>query len=198
MKKVFISYATEDQAAAVRMRNDLNNRGIGTWLDVDNLLPGQNWRVEIVSAIRDARAVVALLSSISVSKQGFFQKEVREAIRVREEFPGDPPFLILARLDDCHPRHHQLLDTHWVDLFVDWDIAGETIAAAINAIAQQMGAVSEDGAESPVLRGIFILRFLAGGIQEKIDRLREIKGVSLSFVVGGIHDYLVMAGGKAQ
>ncbi len=52
MKKVFISYATEDHETAAGLYHDLKRAGIDAWFDREDLLPGQNWKLEIRRAIK--------------------------------------------------------------------------------------------------------------------------------------------------
>jgi hypothetical protein len=53
--QIFISYAKEDRAFAINICEQLKKYGFHPWLDVIDLLPGQEWRVEIKKAIREAR-----------------------------------------------------------------------------------------------------------------------------------------------
>jgi hypothetical protein len=48
-RHVFISYAREDYNLAKRLYVSLSSLGINAWLDRENLLPGQNWPVEIAA-----------------------------------------------------------------------------------------------------------------------------------------------------
>lgn len=82
MSRVFISYAREDSAMARRLYGDLAASGHTPWLDSENLLPGERWRRAIQLAIKESDYFLALLSSSSVSKRGFVQKEVLAAIEV--------------------------------------------------------------------------------------------------------------------
>ncbi len=68
---VFISYATEDYNIAKKLYDDLRREGIITWLDRENLLPGQSWRQEIPRVIGKSNYLLLLISSNSVSKRGF-------------------------------------------------------------------------------------------------------------------------------
>ncbi len=80
MKKVFLSYAREDLKIAKKIYNDLADKGINVWLDDNALIPGQNWRYEITQAIKGSNYFLALLSSNSVSKIGYVQKELKLAV----------------------------------------------------------------------------------------------------------------------
>ena len=118
---VFISYAREDIDAARRLYQDLKQAGVEPWFDKESLLPGQKWRVAIRQAIRECRYFLAVLSTNSVTKRGYIQKELAVALEVLEEFPESAVFIIPVRLDNCHPSHEKLRELHWVDMFPRWD-----------------------------------------------------------------------------
>jgi hypothetical protein len=73
---VFISYAREDAAAAFRLSEALKEAGVETWFDQERIVGGQNWPMETRRAIRQCDFFVALLSSRSLSKRGFVQREI--------------------------------------------------------------------------------------------------------------------------
>jgi TIR domain len=129
--KIFISYAREDLDLAKRMFDELTNAGFKPWFDKECLLPGQRWEVGIEQAIRSSNYFIALLSSNSVAKRGFVQKEIRRALNVLEQMPESDIFLIPARLDECHPSHSALEELNWVDMFPDWEKGVEKIIRVI-------------------------------------------------------------------
>jgi hypothetical protein len=45
MSSVFISYVSENRAAAEAIRTVLVENGVSVWMDRTELLPGQNWLV---------------------------------------------------------------------------------------------------------------------------------------------------------
>ncbi len=57
----------------------LKAAGFETWFDKDNLLAGQDWRKVIEREIARARLLLVCISSHSVDKTGFVQKEMRLA-----------------------------------------------------------------------------------------------------------------------
>src|SRR3972149_2207189 len=73
---VFINYAREDREVARRLYNELKAAGAEPWFDEESLLPGQNWRTVIKSAIANNRYFISLLSSNSVNKKGVVQAEM--------------------------------------------------------------------------------------------------------------------------
>ncbi len=101
MKSIFVSYAREDRAAALTIHQLLIENGLPAWIDVHELLPGQEWEFEIDSAIRASNVFIACMSTKSVSKRGFVQSELRKALKVLETIPEGQIYLIPVRLDDC-------------------------------------------------------------------------------------------------
>ena len=133
---VFISYAREDMQAASELFIRLRSQGFRPWLDVICLLPGQPWKESIRKAIKECRFFLALLSSRSVDKQGFVQKEMRIALDVLDEYPPNSVYIIPARLDDCQPTHERLAQLQWVDLFPSHDAGLLRIMQTITEFGQ--------------------------------------------------------------
>lgn len=76
---------------------------IEPWLDEVKLLPGMDWEIEIFKAIRDADVIIVCLSTESIAKEGFVQKEFKRALAFAEEKPDGTIYIIPLRLDDCQP-----------------------------------------------------------------------------------------------
>ena len=134
--KVFISYAREDIEIARKLRDDLEKAGIKTWLDKEDLLPGQKWRDVISREIRESSYFIALLSSGSLSKHGFVQSELKKALDALKEFPSDQIFVIPVRIDDCKPQDEQLQNLHWADLFPSYENGLNKILRALGKETQ--------------------------------------------------------------
>jgi len=134
---VFIAYAAEDRAVARRLCEALEAQGCSPWLDIDQLLPGQNWPRAIERAIEVSDAFVACFSPRSVLKPGQFQCELRYALdcarkRPLLEGPADAAgFVIPVRFDEC-PVPRRISDqVQYVDLFPDWDKGVRRVTRAI-------------------------------------------------------------------
>jgi hypothetical protein len=130
--KVFISYAREDKTTAVRLAEELTRAGILVWIDVKDLRVGENFRTAIPKAIDECTHFLALLSSHSVNKKGFVQKELHRAYDALEEIPPGEIFVLPVRVDECDPRHGFLQDLSWCDLFPSFEEGVERILAALN------------------------------------------------------------------
>lgn len=97
--------------------NDSSPEGwIDPWLDEEKLLPGQDWDVEIEKAVEAADAILVCLSSTSVSKEGYVQKEIKVALNIALFKPEETIFIVPMRINDCLiPRN--LRSIQYIDYF---------------------------------------------------------------------------------
>ncbi len=102
---------------AKQLYNDLKRYGLDVWLDTESLLPGDRWKDKIQDAIENSNYFIALLSTKSVNKKGYVQKELKTALEVLDLFPSSERFILPVRLDDCEVCERKLKEHHWVDLF---------------------------------------------------------------------------------
>lgn len=114
--KVFLCHSSSDKPEVRRWYKRLIADGVDAWLDVESLLPGQKWKEEIPKAIRNSDIVLVFLSKDSISKEGYVQKEIKDALDVADEKPEETIFIIPARLEECEVPQ-RLADYHWVDLY---------------------------------------------------------------------------------
>lgn len=98
---VFLCHGKEDKESVRELYTGLSKTGYDPWLDEIDLKPGQDWRTEIDSAIKKSIAIVICLSSTSVSKTGFVQKEIKIALDAADERPEGTIYIIPARLEEC-------------------------------------------------------------------------------------------------
>lgn len=91
-RHAFISYVREDSAKVDELEAALEAAGIDVWRDTKNLLPGDEWKLQIKSAIRSGSlAFIACFSSNSVARETSYQNE--ELVLAVEEFRLRPPGL---------------------------------------------------------------------------------------------------------
>lgn len=60
--KVFISHTGADRALAEKAADVLRAEGLNVWLDVQELLPGDNYAEAVGDALRTSNAIVVLLT----------------------------------------------------------------------------------------------------------------------------------------
>jgi hypothetical protein len=76
---VFISYASTDRQKAARLAEILAGEGLSLWWDND-IPPGSTWSDVIEKALNEARCVIVLWSSASISSH-WVNAEAREGLR---------------------------------------------------------------------------------------------------------------------
>jgi hypothetical protein len=141
--KVFICYAREDINMAKKLYADLKHNGIDVWLDIENLLPGENWKQKISDAIRQSSYIMALISSHSISKKGFVQKELRLALDILDELPPSEIFLIPVRLEEnVNILDERLASLQWLDLFRSYEDGLKTILRVLHPIKGKSTTIS--------------------------------------------------------
>ena len=115
--RVFLCHASQDKPAIRNLYKRLvREPWIDPWLDEEKLLPGQDWNLEIEKAVEASDAVIVCLSSTSVAKEGYVQKELRQVLDIALEKVEGAIFILPVRLDDCElPR--RLRDRQALDYF---------------------------------------------------------------------------------
>lgn len=149
--KIFISYASGDRAKAQKLHAFLVSRGADPWLDTENLLPGQDWKMEISRALDETDLILLCLSKTSVTREGYVQKEMRLALDRALEIPPGEIFLIPARFEEVE-LPYSLRDFQWVDLYTDSGM--KKLLKSLSLRADKVGAAPlvEDGKPAPKLK----------------------------------------------
>jgi hypothetical protein len=137
--RVFLCHATSDKPLVKRLFQQLRRDNIDPWLDIENLLPGQDWNLEIKRAVRSSDVVIVCLSKSSVNKSGYVQKEIRYALDVADEQPEGTIFLIPLKLEECDIPE-RLHNWQWVRFF-DED-GNQRLMLALQARATSLGMTS--------------------------------------------------------
>ena len=119
--QVFLAYVREDLAAVEQLYDALERAGFRSWMDVRNLVAGQNWPRAIERAIESSDYFLACFSRNSVNKWGGFQAEIRYALDCARRIPLDEIFVVPVRLDACRVPRSIQRELQYVDLFPDWE-----------------------------------------------------------------------------
>lgn len=128
-KEVFISHAKEDVKLAEQLYDYLSEKGYSPWLDKKKLRVGANWDYEIKKALKESTYVIILLSSTSVKKRGYIQKEFKYALEYSESKLDDDIYIIPILLDKCEVPD-QLSKFQWLE--VENDKFKESILESLN------------------------------------------------------------------
>ncbi len=97
MAKIFLSYSSKDADFARLLAEKLKTGGHEVAADFDLLTPGQNWRSVLSGGLKEADALVALVSQASLSSQ-FTLMEIGSARAYSSEI--GKPLVIPVLIDD--------------------------------------------------------------------------------------------------
>lgn len=114
--KIFISHSSIDKAMVRDLYERLAKDGYDAWFDEEKLLPGQDWIRETTNAILSADAIIVCLSSRSVSKDGYIQKEIVLSLETALQKQKGDVFILPVRFDDCDVPA-LIRNWHYVDFF---------------------------------------------------------------------------------
>jgi TIR domain len=114
--EVFLSYSRADQKAVEEVYNLLRSKGLRPWMDVKDILPGEDWQLSINRAIRRSNYFLAFVSQTSVTKGGVLAAELQSGADIRRENLEGERYLIPVRLDRTEVPE-SLRPYQWIDYF---------------------------------------------------------------------------------
>ncbi|MGO9850010.1 MAG: TIR domain-containing protein, partial [Steroidobacteraceae bacterium] len=100
-KAVFLSYASEDAAAALKICTALRAAGIEVWFDQSELRGGDSWDQKIRREIRDCALFIPIISANTQARtEGYFRLEWRLADQRTHLMGKSRAFLVPVCIDD--------------------------------------------------------------------------------------------------
>lgn len=172
--KVFLCHASADKPAVRELYKRLTSDGVNAWLDVESLLPGQKWKEEIPKAIRNSDIVLVCMSEASINKEGFVQKEIKEALDIADEKPEGMIYIIPARLEECNVPA-SLAEYQWVDLYRQGGY--DKLLLSFKARAKSIAATLLPGKLSQIedVRSEAVQLELQGNLVESLKAYNQLK-----------------------
>ena len=102
---VFLSYASEDAAAAARIAAALRTAGLEIWLDQSELRGGDAWDRQIRGRIHDCRLFIAVISANTEARdEGYFRREWKLAVDRTHDMAEKKTFLLPVVIDQTSER----------------------------------------------------------------------------------------------
>ncbi len=99
-KAVFLSYASQDAAAARRICDALRAVGLDVWFDQSGLRGGDAWDASIRRQIKECALFVALISANTQAREeGYFRREWNLAVNRTLDMADDKAFLLPVVID---------------------------------------------------------------------------------------------------
>jgi|KBSSwiStaDraftv2_1062776.scaffolds.fasta_scaffold89806_2 tetratricopeptide (TPR) repeat protein len=100
MSAVFLSYASEDAAAAMRIRDALQAAGVEVWFDQSELRGGDAWDAAIRKRIKECALFVPVISANSDARdEGYFRLEWKWAVDRSHLMADDRTFILPVAID---------------------------------------------------------------------------------------------------
>jgi TolB-like protein/Tfp pilus assembly protein PilF len=120
-KAVFISYASDDHEAALKICESLRNAGVEVWFDQSELRGGDAWDASIRKQIKNCALFLAIISKNTRARQeGYFRLEWKLAVDRSHLMSQERAFLLPVAIDDTPEDSDNLPDrfkeVQWVRL----------------------------------------------------------------------------------
>jgi hypothetical protein len=168
--KTFLCHGSEDKPVVRELYSLLRQDGVSPWLDETDILGGQDWDLEIKRAVRTSDVILVCLSSSSVGKEGYVQKEIKFALDIADEKPEGTIFIIPIKLDECE-MPERLKKWQWMDYHhEDWY---EKLLRALRERAKSIGLAILPG-DGPIERIGKPIEEASGRLLYKSVHLREL------------------------
>ncbi len=137
-RAVFLSYAHEDTAVALRVAEELRANGVEVWFDRSELRGGDTWDAKIKKQIRDCALFVPVISANTQARlEGYFRLEWKLAEDRSHLMARGRPFIVPVAADATSERDAQVPDAF---LAVQWTrLAGGDAAALAERIQSLLG-----------------------------------------------------------
>lgn len=136
--RIFLSYTRKDSANVKELYQKLKQAGYHPWMDIEDILPGQDWEQVLIQAINDAVFFLACLSTNSIDHRGVVQQEIKHALQVWRRKLDDDIYFIPVRLNDCQVPE-ALAKFNWLDLFQEHGFS--RLLAALRTQMERLGYV---------------------------------------------------------
>lgn len=134
---LFVSYSSEDRAAARLLRDGLEAAGLEVWYDESELGGGDAWDQKIRRQIRECRYFMPVISaSTDRRSEGYFRREWKLAVERTHDMADDVMFLVPVVIDDTRDTSARVPEKF---LSVQWQrIPGGQPGPALTALAQRL------------------------------------------------------------
>jgi TolB-like protein/Tfp pilus assembly protein PilF len=145
MGAVFLSYASQDAAAAQKVCEGLRGAGIEVWFDQTELRGGDVWDRNIRQQIHDCRLFIAVISAHTDERdEGYFRREWKLAVDRTHDMAEDKAFVVPVVIDGTSERKARVPDSfkhvHWTRL-----PGGETPRAFVERVRRLVSPEASPG-----------------------------------------------------
>ena len=148
MHAIFLSYASQDAAAARRICDAMRAAGLEVWFDQSELRGGDAWDVSIKKQIKECALFVPIISANTEARlEGYFRLEWRLADQRTHLMAKGKPFLVPVAVDDTKDGGAHVPDSF---LDVQWTRWADGDAAALEKFAVRVAKLLDGSAPSSI------------------------------------------------
>ena len=149
-RAVFLSYASQDAEAVLRIAEALRAAGIVVWFDKDELTGGDAWDAKIRKQIAECALFVPVISAATQARsEGYFRIEWRLAAQRTHGMADDTTFLLPVVIDDTRDAEARVpaefRAVQWTRL-----PGGETPASFFARVGELLGGEIAPASSLPV------------------------------------------------
>ncbi len=150
---VFLSYASEDAAAAQRLCDVLRAAGIEIWFDKSELRGGDAWDAAIRRQIKGCALFIPIISTNAHARtEGYFRFEWKLAVDRSHLMAPDKPFLLPVAIDDT-PQSDERIPERFRELQWTRLPGGETPPAFVARVQRLLFPAAAREAGNAAARG---------------------------------------------
>ena len=144
---VFLSYASEDAAAAERIATALRSAGVEVWFDKSELRGGDAWDHQIREQIHDCRLFMPVISTHTEERdEGYFRREWKLAVDRTHDMDERKAFIVPVVIDATSERGahvpQKFRELHWTRL-----PGGETPTAFVERVRRLVSPEAASASE---------------------------------------------------
>jgi hypothetical protein len=129
---VFISHAPASMPEARKLADALRAHGLSTWVDGDNVMPGQDWHATLKDVLEASRAIVFLIEP-GREPGTALRNEWSEALQAAWARPGKHLIPLLLEDAQAPPFLQDRRALRIKDEPRDWERASRDLAEALRA-----------------------------------------------------------------
>jgi predicted Zn-dependent protease len=167
---VFLSYAREDTAAALRIADALRGEGVQVWFDQSELRGGDAWDTKIRRQIKECALFIPLISARTDARaEGYFRLEWKLAVDRSHLVADDTPFILPVVVDDTSEAAarvpEKFREVHWTRILLN-ETPAEFAARAARLVSGEREKAASTGASAPrgTRRGALLAWTLAAAV----------------------------------
>jgi formylglycine-generating enzyme required for sulfatase activity len=116
--QVFLCHSSGDKKLVRALYQKLSaETWLYPWLDEEELLPGQDWDLEIERALEKSHVIIVCLTPAAITREGYVHREIRFALELADYMPEGSIKIIPVLLEPCENIPRRLRRWQWATYY---------------------------------------------------------------------------------